>query len=103
MASDRLPDIEYKTASDIEKGLNAVNAGLVGKSWAQNSASFTLAETRRPGQNGSTNMEGSIKLTPQRMKLCISAFEKIRTGTDGNDAGGEDSVSERNNRRRKLV
>ena len=79
-ASDRLPDIEYKTATDIEKGLNAVNAGLVGKSWAQNSASFTLAETRRPGQNGSTNMEGSIKLTPQRMKLCISAFEKIRTG-----------------------
>ena len=30
-------------------------------------------------------------------------LEVEEPGTDGNDAGGEDTVSERNNRRRKLV
>lgn len=69
---------DYKTNADVNDTMKQINTGLVNK-WFEHDDLDLVAETN-PGNNGSTNLNGLIKLTQVRIDGVKSAMAKIGNG-----------------------
>lgn len=69
---------DYKTNADVNDTMKQINTGLVNK-WFEHDDLDLVVETN-PGNNGSTNLNGLIKLTQVRIDGVKSAMAKIGNG-----------------------
>jgi SPP1 gp7 family putative phage head morphogenesis protein len=67
---------DIKTADDV---VNTINQLAKDKNWFERGFN-KLEVTRKAGVNGSTDMNGRIWLTKERMKKTISAINKLQNG-----------------------
>ena len=68
----------YKTMADVDDTFKKINSGLSEK-WFEHDDLNLIIETN-PKNNGSTNMNGKIKLTQVRIDFVKSALTKIGNG-----------------------
>lgn len=69
---------DYKTNADVNDTMKQINTGLVNK-WFEHE-DLDLVVEANPGNNGSTNLNGLIKLTQVRIDGVKSAMAKIGNG-----------------------
>lgn len=67
---------EYKTNAEVDETFNEINKDFTSEKWLER-GTMKLAKETQLGNNGSTNMRGTIWLTETRLKLVRSALGKI--------------------------